>query len=192
MKKPFLSPALAITGLLLAGPAFAHPGHGTGLVAGWLHPMLGLDHFAAMLAVGLWAAQQNDRRAFWSIPLAFVSVMAGGAVLAQFGLDLPFVEAGIASSVLILGLFIVFALRLPTSVSVAIVATFALLHGHAHGSEMPQATGWLGYAVGFLLATASLHALGMTGGRFLRRRSEIMLRLGGAAVAATGLSLSLA
>jgi urease accessory protein len=179
-----------MTGLVLALAASATYAHhlevmGTGFGAGFGHPFLGLDHLAAMIAVGVWAAQAGWRPV-WGVPLVFMTVMAFGAVLAFAGIALPAVEAGIAASVLVLGLLIAAAVRLPATAGAAIVAAFAVFHGHAHGSEIPQALApWL-YAGGFLLATALLHATGIVAGRHWAARQPWLARAAGLALSAGG------
>ena len=188
--KKFVIPA-AISTLLASAPAFAHPGHIAGWGQGLLHPYTGLDHMLAMVAVGLWAAQQCGS-AQWKIPVAFVAAMCLGSLLGMAGFGLPFVEAGIATSVLLLGLLVAFALRLPVVLGMGLMAVFALFHGHAHGSEMTAAATQSSYIVGFTLATASLHGAGLAVGWLLRNRAEIALRLGGLlAVAISGAWLAL-
>jgi urease accessory protein len=155
-------------------------------LAGFMHPFLGLDHLLAMLAVGLWAAQQGGSR-LWQLPLAFLSMMLFGAVLGQTGMSLPSIEAGIASSLLILGLMLTFAIRLAIMPSMLMVGLFAVFHGYAHGAEMPQSLALIDYAVGFMLATAALHGLGI--GLGLRARGELsqkILRISGIAIGLTG------
>jgi len=188
--KPF-SPLAVLVLMLLSGSALAHPGHTGGLMAGLGHPYSGLDHALAMLAVGLWAAQQKSRDAFWKIPLAFVATMVAGCLLGQAGVPLPRVEAGIAASVLILGLLVAFSLRMPTPAGMSLVAVFALLHGYAHGVEVPMTGGLTGFIAGFALATASLHGIGMALGWYARNRAEIALRVGGACVALAGAWMAL-
>lgn len=183
----------AVTAALLAGPAWAHPAvfHGTGIAVGLMHPFMGMDHLLAMLAVGLWAAQQQDVSTRWRIALALLAVMAIGAFLGMLGLALPGVEAGIAASVLVLGLCVAFALRLHANLAMALIGVFALFHGHAHGMEIAHLDAPYAYAGGLLLATALLHGAGLLGGLALRRHGDGLLRLGGAAVALVGLGLSL-
>lgn len=184
--------SLALLALLSAsGSAYAHPGHDGGLLAGLGHPYSGLDHLLAMLAVGLWAAQQKGDGALWKIPLAFVASMVAGGLLGYAGLPLPHVEAGIAASVLLLGLLIAFALRLPNAAAMALVGVFALCHGHAHGAEAPLAGSLASFVLGFSLATASLHGAGLVAGGLLRRLSARLLRVGGVGVALAGAWLSL-
>ena len=119
------------------------------------HPVGGLDHICAMLAVGLWAAQTGGR-SVWAVPLTFVSVMVLGGMLGMMGIGLPFAEQGIVLSVLILGVLIAASIRLPLWVSSSMVGLFALFHGHAHGTEMPESAFAMIYALGFILSTASL------------------------------------
>jgi urease accessory protein len=186
-----LSPLAALVLMLLSAPALAHPGHADGLIAGLGHPYSGLDHALAMLAVGLWAAQQTSRDALWKIPLAFVATMFAGSVLGMAGIALPEVEAGIAASVLILGLLVAFSLRLPTTAGMSVVALFALLHGYAHGAEAPLGAGLTGFVAGFVLATASLHGIGAALGWTARNRAQIAVRLGGIGVALAGAWMAL-
>ncbi len=184
MKRHSAFAALAL--LLVSGSAYAHPGHGTGLLAGLIHPFTGFDHMLAMVAVGLWAAQQKEPGAIWKIPLAFVATMMLGGALGESGLALPHVESGIAASVLILGLLVASAMRLPTAVAMAVVAVFALFHGYAHGSEMPISASLGAFAAGFALSTATLHGIGMSIGYVMRNKADIILRLAGLSVAVAG------
>lgn len=183
--------ALLSIGLIsLSAPASAHllGMHGAGFEAGITHPYTGLDHLLAMLAVGMWAAQQGGR-ALWSIPLAFVASMALGSILASTGMQLPMVETGIATSVLVLGLLVTFSARLPIIAGATLVGTFALFHGHAHGTELPLAASPVEYALGFILATAVLHGIGIILGKYMKNSALPWLQLSGAAVAATGVWL---
>jgi len=144
-----------------ASPALAHldPGEHGSFAAGFTHPLFGTDHVLAMIAVGLWAALLGGR-AIWALPTAFVSAMVAGFVLSLAGVPLPFVEPFILASVVILGAVVALALRLPLGLSAALVAAFGVCHGHAHGGEIGLA-GEIGYAAGFVLATALLHAAGL-------------------------------
>lgn len=171
-------------------PSLAHAHVGAGAAGGWVHglahPFGGLDHACAMLAVGLWAAQMGGRAA-WRVPLAFVSVMGLGGLLGMAAIPVPFSEAGISMSLLVLGMLIAAAARLALPVSIAMVGVFALFHGYAHGAEMPQNMPGAGYAAGFLLATALLHASGMGVAWLLKQLGRVMLlRAAGAAIAACG------
>ncbi|MFD2838727.1 HupE/UreJ family protein [Azotobacter vinelandii] len=152
MRTRHFLPLLALT--LLPGAAFAHPGHGgNGLIAGLLHPLGGLDHLLAMLAIGIWAAQQ-PRSLKLAVPATFLVALLGGFVLAMTGTGLPQVETGIALSVLLSGLLIACAARLPAPVALTLTAVFALFHGHAHGLEVSGNP--LGFAAGFLAASLGL------------------------------------
>lgn len=169
--------------------AFAHPGHGeSGLMAGLAHPVFGLDHLLAMFAVGLWAAQQSGA-ARWLLPLTFVGSMLVGGLLGFAGVEIPLMETGIAGSVLAFGLLVAVAARLPMLLSVGLTAVFALTHGVAHGLELPDLASPLGYAAGFIVATAALHAIGFALVRFLPRAAVPLVRIAGGASAAAGVWL---
>lgn len=145
----------------------------------------------AMIAVGLWAAQLGGR-ALWLVPGTFVAVMALGGVVGMAQIPLPHVEVGIGISLLVVGVLVAAAVHGPTLVCALVVGVFALFHGHAHGTELPQAASAAGYALGFMAATVSLHAGGVGLGVLLREgRGQWLLRLGGAAVAAMGIVLVL-
>lgn len=183
---------LAIT-LAATLPAFAHLDpieHGS-LAAGFSHPLFGLDHVLAMVAVGLWAAQQGGR-AIWVVPGAFVGTMALGFAAAVAGLPLPFVEPVILASVIFIGIAIALALPIPTGAVAALVGFFAFFHGHAHGGELGEAGAWQ-FALGFVLATGLLHAVGISSGLLLSRVSgKLLTRVAGAATALGGLFLAFA
>jgi urease accessory protein len=172
--------------------AFAHTiiGPTTGFGAGFSHPFGGFDHLLAMFAVGLWAAQMGGR-ATWAVPGAFVSLMIFGGVLAICGIHLPYVEAGILASVMVMGILIAAAFKFPVVVSAVIVGMFAVFHGHAHGAEMPLAMGAVSYSLGFALATALLHCAGIAGGIVLQKTNvEKVTRFAGAAIAISGVYLA--
>jgi len=176
---------------LLATPALAHTGAGAtdGLMAGFLHPALGLDHVLAMVAVGLWAGLVGGR-AVLAWPAAFVALMVGGALLGMGGMPLPGVEGGIAISVVALGLAVALRAPLPLAAGAAVCGLFAIFHGHAHGAELPEGAGAAAYVVGFALSTTFLHAAGVALGLVLTRVPFAWApRLAGGAVAATGLLL---
>jgi urease accessory protein len=178
--------------LAASSAALAHPGHGTsGFAAGLAHPFLGLDHLLAMVAVGLWAAQGGGRRV-WLLPAAFMSMLALGAGLALQWQALPLLETGIAVSVLALGLFIALALRLPAPVAATVTALFGLVHGYAHGLELPDSATPLAYALGFLAATSVLHLGGIALGVATSQRRAALARVAGAAFAAAGAYLLVA
>ena len=170
-------------------PAAAHPGHGaTDAAAGFLHPLTGVDHVAAMLSVGAWSALIGGSRQ-WLWPLAFVSAMVLGGELAHLGVALPFVEQGIAASLVVIGVLLALAINAPAWSGAALVAAFAVFHGHAHGTEADGAT-WLPYMAGFAAATAALHLGGIGIARGLMSAfNAIPVRLIGAASAAVGLAL---
>ncbi len=171
---------------LFAGTASAHTGSQTlaGFTDGLIHPLLGLDHLLAMIAVGLWAAQQGGR-ALWAVPAAFVGAMGLGAALARMGGELPQAETAIALSVLALGLLIATRRRWAVPAGMAVTAVFALFHGHAHGLEMPQAAAPALYALGFVLATIFLHGVGIASSLAGRR----VVQAAGAGIATAGLAL---
>lgn len=179
-----------LTLVLLPSLAEAHPGipgHIHGFANGVLHPLSGLDHLLAMIAVGLWAAQRGGR-ALWQAPLTFVSIMALGGILGMNGMGrIPFVEQAIAASVLTFGILIAIAARLPSRAGLLAIGSFALFHGYAHGAEMPAtASGWL-YGLGFVLATSGLHLLGINLGLAAQRiNSSAIIRYAGAAIAVSG------
>lgn len=189
LKRASLALAISIAATL---PAFAHldPGEHGSFAAGFSHPLFGLDHILAMVAVGLWAAQQGGR-AVWLVPGAFVGTMAVGFALAIAGVPLPFVEPVILASVIFIGIAIALALPIPTPAVAAMVGFFAFFHGHAHGGELGEAGAWE-FAVGFILATALLHAAGIAAGLLLSRVSgKILTRIAGAATALGGVWLAL-
>jgi len=199
MRKLIVRSAAALGGLALLAPtaAWAHTGvgHTDGLIHGLMHPVLGADHLLAMVAVGVWATQLGGR-AILALPAAFVATMAIGAVAGAAGLGLPGVEAGILLSVLALGALAAAATRLPIVLAMAVVAIFALFHGHAHGTEMPATlSGWL-YGTGFVAATAALHATGIGFALAVRARRPAdglqWDRIAGATIAAAGLLLWIA
>lgn len=188
-----MSPLLrAVCLLLISVPALmAHPGHGEhSLAAGLLHPITGIDHLVAMIAVGVLAARLEGAARWW-VPASFLLAMLAGGGLALMGLELPLVEPGILLSIVVFGVLITLSAPPNPWVACALVAIFALPHGHAHVAEMGdhQAIGYLG---GFLLATAVLHAAGMAGGMALRHASKgaLPMRLAGAAVACVGVLLA--
>lgn len=187
LRRPSLfSLALAFVAL----PALAHPEHGgaiSGMGAGLIHPLLGVDHVLAMLAVGLWARVLGGK-AVWMLPGAFVLGVAMGFALALAGVHLPAVEVGVAASVVLLGVLLGAAGRPPLAAAMALAGLFAVLHGHAHGSEFTGAAP--AFAKGLLASTAVLHAAGIgLGGLLMSRRQVALTRGVGAAVAGIGLVL---
>jgi urease accessory protein len=174
-----------------ASPAFAHVGVGStaSFAAGVAHPLMGIDHITVMVAVGLWAALKGGR-ALWVWPASFVGVMLVGGALGMAHVPLPFVEPGILASVVALGLLVAAAVDLPVPVGAAIIGLFALLHGHAHGTEVAENVGGIEYMMGFALATASLHGVGIGFALALQRASmRPAVRVAGAACALIGVGL---
>ena len=176
--------------LVIATPALAHPGHEAGgPVQGFLHPLGGLDHVLAMVAVGLVAARIGGR-ALLLVPASFLVMMAVGGAAGAAGWSLPHVETGIALSVVVLGAVLALGMVPPMAGAMALVGAFAVFHGFAHGAEMPGAASGLAYGFGFLAATALLHAAGLgLGLAVAHRTTRPALRVAGAALAAAGLGL---
>jgi urease accessory protein len=173
--------------------AFAHTGVGDahGFLYGFMHPVGGLDHVLAMLAVGLFAAMLGGR-ALWLVPAAFVAMMGVGGLAGINGVELPFVELGIAASVIAIGAAVALRLETPTAMAMGLVGFFAIFHGFAHGVEMPADASGVNYAIGFMLATGILHAVGIglavTTGK-LAARSDLLVRAGGGAMALAGVGI---
>ncbi|WP_373542644.1 HupE/UreJ family protein [Chamaesiphon sp.] len=181
----YLGGAIAMT-LFIPSIASAHTGVGdpSGFWQGLVHPIGGLDHILAMVAVGLWAAQMGGK-ALWAVPSAFVVAMIGSSVVGHFGLPLPGVEQGILVSDFMLGLLLLFATRLPLALSAGIVGILAIFHGYAHGAEMPETASGLVYGLGFIISTAALHLTGVGIGlaidRYQPKFQELLFRIGGGA-----------
>jgi urease accessory protein len=174
--------------LLLPSLAHAHVGVGEtgGFFHGSEHPLTGLDHICAMVAVGLWAAQMGGR-AIWAVPLSFVTVMALSGTLGMLGIHVPFVETGIVVSVLALRVLLAATVHLPLTASVIAVVLFAIFHGHAHGAEMPETASGLAYGAGFILATALLNACGLGLGIAIQSlTSPAIVRIAGVAIMLCG------
>jgi urease accessory protein len=181
--------------LVMAVPAWAHPGHlhteptGHGFAAGFFHPLFGLDHLLAMVAVGLLAAQWGGR-ALWALPAAFLSFMVLGGCLGMAGLTLPGLEIGIALSVVVLGAALLVGKQSPLLAAAIVAGLMGLLHGHAHGAEMPAlaTSQQLLYAMGFVLSTTALHGAGLAVGLLLvsNQKFSTLLRLSGAAITVAG------
>ncbi len=182
--------ALTSIALLLPAAASAHEGSSLpygSFVAGLAHPVLGIDHFLAMVSVGIVSAQIGGR-AIWTVPATFVGVMALGGLLGWLDVGLTSVEFGIAFSVLALGTAIAADRRLPVLVAMGAVAIFATFHGYAHGAEMPTVANPLRYALGFMTGTALLHVAGVLIGDISQHyaRGKVLLRIAGAAIAGAG------
>lgn len=142
--------------------AFAHTGVGdhAGIMYGFMHPLGGLDHILAMVAVGVFAYVLGGR-ALWLVPLSFVGMMVAGFALGIARVDVPFVELGIALSSVVIGGAAALGRPMPTAAAMGLVGLFAVFHGYAHGAEMPENAAGLTYALGFVAATALLHAAGI-------------------------------
>lgn len=157
-----------------------------GFISGFLHPITGLDHVVAMVAVGLWGVFLG-RPAIWVLPVVFPLVMAFGGALGVAGVDIPYVEVGIALSGVILGLAVAFAVRPPLWIAAIIVGSFAIFHGHAHGTELPNATNPLVFSVGFVVGTGLLHLVGILFGELTRWSwGNTVVRAGGGVIALIG------
>jgi len=186
MRRPALI-LLSLTLFAASRSALAHVGADAGdhhgLLTGFTHPLTGLDHLAAMLAVGVWSAMTTRR--IWAAPLTFAGLLLGGALLAQGGVAFPGIEPMIAASMLVVGLLLAAQVRLPEAAGALLVGAFALFHGAAHGQELAGASALLGMVAG----TAALHLAGMGLGLLLRARSAWLPRLAGIAVALFGLNM---
>ncbi len=174
--------------LFVPSVVFAHAqlGEATGFLTGLRHPISGLDHVLAMVAVGLWGAQLGSP-AIWLLPVAFPLVMAMGGMLGLMGMPLPGIEYGIAASAILLGAAVMFEIRPPLAVAAILVGFFAVFHGHAHGTELPPGQSALLYSMGFVIATGCLHATGIGIGTIHRWPwGQTLLRAAGAVIAAGG------
>jgi urease accessory protein len=194
VKRTAIAAAILIA---LTGAAAAHPGHGDagGFAHGFLHPLGGLDHVLAMVAVGLYAALLGGR-ALWLVPATFVTVMALGGALGAAGYALAYPEIGIALSIVVLGLAVALRISVPTLAAMVLAGVFAMFHGHAHGAEMPQDVSGYEYAAGFLAATALLHCAGIALGLGMGKLSELggrrVAQAAGGAMALAGVALLVA
>jgi len=184
---PHYSGVLAVV-LFWSEAAFAHvqKGEAAGFLSGLKHPVSGLDHVLAMVAVGLWGAQLGAP-AVWVLPVAFPMVMAFGGMLGLMGVPLPGIEYGIAASAILLGIAVLFELRPPLAIAAFVVAVFAIFHGHAHGTELPPGQSGLLYSMGFVIATGCLHGVGISIGTVHRWGwGQKLLRFAGGVVLAGG------
>ncbi|MBY0532841.1 MAG: HupE/UreJ family protein [Xanthobacteraceae bacterium] len=187
---------LSIFLMLAPGAALAHTGTGVhqhGFAYGFMHPLGGIDHLLAMIAVGLLAAHLGGR-ALLLVPLSFVVLMAAGGAVGFMEIRLPYVELLIAASVVVLGMLVAFRTNVPLVVAMLIAGFFAIFHGHAHGAELPDGESPLPYAAGFLLATALLHLAGIAIGLGLAKLSasglgQRIVQAGGGAIALAGIAV---
>lgn len=173
---------------LFTVPAHAHGIAGAGgFITGFNHPVLGFDHLLAMLSVGILSTQLGGK-AIWKVPAAFVLFMLFGGILGLFSISVPFVEGGIALSVLLLGLALVFDRKLPILFAMLFVGVFAIFHGHAHGAEMPELASPILYALGFMAGTTVIHLGGVVLGIGMQKLSakRRMIRASGVGIAAIG------
>ena len=182
-------PFALLAAVLATSPAFSHTGvaAGGGYMTGFLHPIFGWDHVAAMVAVGLWGAFLGAP-AIWLLPVTFPLVMALGGAMGAAGVPLPGIETGIAASALVIGLAVMLAARPPLTIAAVIVAFFAIFHGHAHGAEMPEAANPLAYAAGFVTGTGLLHLAGISLGLLTRTPTGVIAVRGlGGVIALAGM-----
>ena len=186
---------LATSLVLMPSLALAHPGipgHTHDLASGFMHPIGGLDHVLAMVAVGLFAAQLGGR-ALWLVPASFVAVMAAAGLAGMSGIALPMTETGIALSVIALGAAVALRASMPVAAAMALVGFFAIFHGYAHGIETPETASGLLYGLGFVAATALLHGLGIGIGLLVGRLDagygRKLVRIAGSAAAVIGVAL---
>ena len=182
--------SLTITAILIVytAVASAHEGAGItgGFISGFMHPILGWDHVVAMVAVGLWGAFWGHP-AIWLLPVVFPLVMALGGALGVIGVPIPAVETGIAASAVVLGAMVAFAVRPPIWIAAVTVGAFAIFHGHAHGTELPNAANPLSYSIGFVLSTGLLHLSGIVFGLLVRWPvGKIAVQAGGGLIALAG------
>ena len=176
--------------LLWTSFAYSHEGAGLigGFGSGFMHPVKGLDHVVAMIAVGLWGVFLGQP-AIWLLPVVFPVVMALGGAAGVLGIPLPAVETGIAVSAIVLGLMVLFAVKPPIAIAAVIVAFFAIFHGHAHGTELPASSNALTYSLGFVIATGLLHLSGIAFGELARwPAGKIAVRAGGGAISLVGVA----
>jgi urease accessory protein len=175
--------------LVMLTPALAHTGVGdtTGFAHGFIHPTGGIDHVLAMVAVGLFAALLGGR-ALLLVPASFVAMMVGGGALGVAGVSIPFVEIGIGLSVVVFGAAIALRFNMRVAAAMVLVGVFAIFHGHAHGAEMPDTASGIEYGLGFVLATAVLHAAGIGFGLAIEKSERHGQRIAQAAGGSTALA----
>jgi len=189
MSTTIKSSLLILFFLCLSPSVFAHASAASlqgGFISGFLHPLTGIDHIVAMVAVGLWGVFLG-KPAIWMLPIIFPLMMAFGGALGVIGVDIPGIETGIALSGIVLGLAVAFAVKPPLWVAGIIVGAFAIFHGHAHGTELPNATSPLVFSVGFVTATGLLHLAGIAFGELARWSwGEKVVRVVGVGIAGIG------
>ncbi len=185
---------LVFIAIFLLSPAYAHTDVASlqgGFINGFMHPILGLDHVVAMVAVGLWGAFLG-KPAIWVLPVVFPLVMALGGALGVAGVEIPYIETGIALSGIVIGLAVLFMVRPPIWIAAIIVGAFAIFHGHAHGTELPSSANPLIYSIGFVTGTGLLHLGGIAIGELTRWTwGEMMVRAAGGIIALIGLAFLL-
>lgn len=185
---------IALMGLVFSTSAFAHSGHGdtSGFAHGFMHPVGGLDHVLAMVAVGVLAFVIGGRARF-ALPLSFMAAMLAGGALGMSGFELPLVEAGIGASIIVIAGLAAFGAVLPVWPVAMLVAFFGLFHGFAHGAEMPVDASGLAYAAGFFVATGFLHLTGFAAGlgaaSLFGKNGRFAARIGSGAVALAGVAV---
>ena len=181
-----------LSSLMISEPAFAHvseEGLKGGFVSGYIHPLLGWDHVAAMVAVGIWGAFLGHR-AIWILPIVFPFIMVIGGILGMVGVPVPFIVPGIALSSIIIGLAIAFKWRAPLWIASIIVGSFAIYHGYAHGQNLPAASNPIAFALGFVLGSGTLHLIGILFSLLDRYKWGIKaLQLGGVIIALVGVAV---
>ncbi|WP_431280790.1 HupE/UreJ family protein [Humitalea sp. 24SJ18S-53] len=188
---------LALAAAVLPGVAQAHTGTGhlMGMLHGFQHPISGLDHILAMVLVGVFAAQIGGR-AVWLVPVSFLAALALGGALGVAGVQMPFLEVGIAMSVVILGAIVALVVKAPLPAAMGLVGLFAIFHGYAHGAEMPLGADAAAYAAGFMVTTAVLHTLGigigLSIGRMNARHGALVARSAGSLASIAGIGLLIA
>ena len=181
-----------LSSLMISEPAFAHvseEGLKGGFISGYIHPLLGWDHVAAMVAVGIWGAFLGHR-AIWILPIVFPFIMVIGGILGMVGVPVPFIVPGIALSSIIIGLAIAFKWRAPLWIASIIVGSFAIYHGYAHGQNLPAASNPIAFALGFVLGSGTLHLIGILFSLLDRYKWGIKaLQLGGVIIALVGVAV---
>ena len=148
----------------------AHGSHGHGIMAGFTHPIFGIDHNVAILGSGI-LGYIVDQKKWYLASLAFILAMIVGGFL---GLDQEatfFIEKVIASSVVVIGLFIALQQRLNLLLMIVILFIFGGFHGYAHGAEMSETNSAFKYIPGFTLGALLLAAIGIFTGRTAHEKS---------------------